>query len=54
MRVPFSHRIGEEGRGWQYAMFLLQAERLSYAHVARKKKDLKQLRNWAAESHSGA
>ncbi|HEY3653710.1 MAG TPA: acyl-CoA dehydrogenase family protein [Steroidobacteraceae bacterium] len=49
VRVPVTNRVGEEGRGWHYALFLLQAERLSYAHVARKKEDLKRLRRLAAE-----
>jgi alkylation response protein AidB-like acyl-CoA dehydrogenase len=57
VRVPVAHRIGEEGRGWDYANFLLHAERLSYAHVARKKQDLKGLRHLAAElpsDHGGS
>jgi alkylation response protein AidB-like acyl-CoA dehydrogenase len=52
VRVPVSNRIGEEGHGWRYAMFLLQAERISYAHVARKRQDLKRLRLLASESPS--
>jgi len=57
VRVPVTNRIGEEGRGWDYALFLLQAERLSYAHVARKKQDLKQLQRLAAKlpsDHDGS
>jgi alkylation response protein AidB-like acyl-CoA dehydrogenase len=46
--VPVTNRIGEEGKGWHYATFLLQNERLSYAHVSRKKEDLRQLRRLAA------
>ena len=49
VRVPVANRIGDEGGGWHYALFLLQTERLSYAHVARKKQDLRQLRRLAAE-----
>jgi alkylation response protein AidB-like acyl-CoA dehydrogenase len=48
VRVPVSQRIGEEGRGWHYATYLLQNERLSYAHVSRKKEDLRTLRRLAA------
>lgn len=48
VRVPVSQRIGDEGKGWHYATFLLQGERLSYAHVARKREDLKLLRRLAA------
>jgi alkylation response protein AidB-like acyl-CoA dehydrogenase len=48
VRVSVANRLGEEGMGWHYATFLLQNERLSYAHVARKKADLRQLRRLAA------
>jgi alkylation response protein AidB-like acyl-CoA dehydrogenase len=48
VRVPVANRIGEEGQGWHYATFLLQNERVSYAHVSRKKEDLRQLRGLAA------
>lgn len=44
VRVPVSNRIGEEGRAWHYANVLLKNERLSYAHVGRKKRDLETLR----------
>ncbi|GLT00973.1 acyl-CoA dehydrogenase [Sphingobium jiangsuense] len=43
-RVPASGLIGEEGKGWFYANALLQNERLSYAHIGRKKADLAELR----------
>jgi alkylation response protein AidB-like acyl-CoA dehydrogenase len=52
VRVPIANRIGEEGQGWHYATFLLQNERLSYAHVSRKKADLRQLRHLAAATPS--
>lgn len=44
VRVPASNRIGEEGQAWTYANVLLKNERLSYAHIARKKCDLEVLR----------
>lgn len=44
VRVPAANRIGEEGRGWHYANVLLQGERLSYAHIARKRVDLAHIR----------
>ncbi|MBA2933848.1 acyl-CoA dehydrogenase family protein [Sphingomonas sp. CGMCC 1.13654] len=44
VRVPVENRIGEEGRAWHYANVLLQAERLSYAHIARKRMDLAKIR----------
>lgn len=50
VRVPAANRIGDEGRAWTYANVLLKAERLSYAHVGRKKADLARLRALAAET----
>lgn len=49
VRVPVENRIGEEGRAWHYANVLLQAERLSYAHIARKRMDLAKIRALAGE-----
>ncbi|WP_448833083.1 acyl-CoA dehydrogenase family protein [Camelimonas sp. ID_303_24] len=48
VRVPVDQRIGEEGKGWHYATFLLQNERLSYAHVSRRKAELDHLKQLAA------
>ena len=48
VRVPVSNRIGEEGQGWRYANVLLKTERLSYAHVGRKRADLAHIRQLAA------
>ena len=48
VRVPATNLIGEEGRGWHYANVLLKNERLSYAHIARKRSDLVLLRERAA------
>ncbi len=50
VRVPVANRIGEEGRGWHYAQFLLTNERLSYAHTARKKQQLSDLHHLAANT----
>ncbi|HEX2592403.1 MAG TPA: acyl-CoA dehydrogenase family protein [Rhizomicrobium sp.] len=44
VRVPVAYRIGEEGRGWSLAKFVLNNERLSYAHIARKRVDVKLLK----------
>lgn len=44
VRVPMRNRIGEEGRAWSYANYLLQNERLSYAHIGRKRAALAELR----------
>jgi len=48
VRVPVENRIGEEGKAWGYANILLKNERLSYAHIARKKEDLARVRELAA------
>ena len=53
VRVPAANRIGEEGRAWHYANVLLASERLSYAHIGRKKADLARLRVLAAETPAG-
>ena len=49
VRVPVSHRIGAEGAAWDYANVLLKNERLSYAHIGAKKRDLARIRTIAAE-----
>lgn len=54
VRVPVVNRIGEEGKGWYYANYLLHNERLSYAHVSRKKEDLNELRRLAGKMPSDA
>lgn len=50
VRVPQSNRIGEEGKGWTYANYLLGHERTSYAHVAGKRKQLRNIRMAAAKT----
>lgn len=40
VRVPVGNRIGDEGQAWHYANVLLKNERLSYAHIGTKKRDL--------------
>jgi alkylation response protein AidB-like acyl-CoA dehydrogenase len=47
VRVPAENLIGEEGRGWDYARFLLANERLSYAHTGRKRVEIERLRRLA-------
>lgn len=49
VRVPRENRIGEEGKGWTYANYLLGHERTSYAHVAGKRKQLGNIRKAAKE-----
>jgi alkylation response protein AidB-like acyl-CoA dehydrogenase len=43
VRVPIENRIGEEGRGWNYAKFLLEHERFSMSEAARSKRVLGEL-----------
>ncbi|HRE42377.1 MAG TPA: acyl-CoA dehydrogenase family protein [Terricaulis sp.] len=47
VRIPASNIIGEEGRGWDYAKFLLGNERVTNAHVPRAKRDLALLKKMA-------
>ncbi|WP_109807529.1 acyl-CoA dehydrogenase family protein [Sphingosinithalassobacter portus] len=49
VRTPIANRIGEEGQGWHYANVLLASERLSYAHIGRKKSDLQAIRRMASD-----
>lgn len=44
VRVPVHYRIGDEGRGWYYANVLLKNERLSYAHIGAKRRDIARLK----------
>ena len=49
VRVPIANRIGEEGKGWTYAKFLLGHERTGIASVGRSKWQLQRLKKVAAE-----
>jgi len=49
--VPVANRIGEEGRGWTYAKFLLAHERQGIADIGTKLRQLHTLRRMAAERH---
>jgi len=54
VRVPKEMRIGEAGKGWTYAKFLLGHERTGTAGVQRSKKRLEQLKEIArAEPAAG-
>jgi len=54
--VPLENRVGEEGKGWTYAKFLLGHERAGIAGVAKSKRKLQRLRRIAAveRRHGGA
>ena len=53
VRVPQANRIGEEGKGWTYAKFLLGHERTGIAAVGRSKKQLMKVKEIAARELSG-
>lgn len=50
VRTEATNLIGEEGEGWHYANVLLGNERLSYAHIGRKKIILKGIRDQAGSN----
>jgi alkylation response protein AidB-like acyl-CoA dehydrogenase len=47
VRVPVKNRVGEEGKGWTYAKFLLGHERTNIAGVGASKRELATLKNIA-------
>jgi alkylation response protein AidB-like acyl-CoA dehydrogenase len=49
VRVPVENRIGEEGRGWDYAKHLLGSERSGIARIGLSKERLVQLRALEAD-----
>jgi alkylation response protein AidB-like acyl-CoA dehydrogenase len=49
VRVPVENRIGEEGRGWDYAKHLLGSERSGIARIGLSKERLAQLRRMEEE-----
>jgi alkylation response protein AidB-like acyl-CoA dehydrogenase len=53
VRVPVSNRIGEEGQAWHYSNVLLKTERLSYAHIGAKRRDIAAVRAQAASVPAG-
>ena len=52
VRVPAENLVGEEGKGWTYAKYLLGHERSGIAQVARSKKQIKRLKRIAGEELS--
>jgi pimeloyl-CoA dehydrogenase large subunit len=48
VRVPIENRIGEEGKGWDYAKFLLGNERSGIARVGVSKQRIRRLKELAA------
>jgi len=53
VQVPVENLVGEEGRGWTYAKFLLSHERTGIAGVSRSKRELAFLKHVASEQHQG-
>jgi len=49
VEVPVSNLVGEEGRGWSYAKFLLSHERSGIAAVGRSKRELRLLKYIASQ-----
>lgn len=54
VRVPCSQRVGEEGRGWHYARYLLGSERIGTAHVGLCRERLDYARALVADGHAPA
>lgn len=52
VRVPKANLIGQEGKGWTYAKFLLGNERTGIAEVATSKQRLKRLKDIARAEQS--
>ncbi|MFN9390250.1 MAG: acyl-CoA dehydrogenase family protein [Betaproteobacteria bacterium] len=53
VEVPVENLVGEEGRGWTYAKFLLSHERSGIAGVSRSKRELAWLKHIAASETDG-
>lgn len=53
VRVPKSDRVGEEGRGWTYAKFLLAHERTGIAAIGRQWNRMERLRRVIREGRGG-
>jgi alkylation response protein AidB-like acyl-CoA dehydrogenase len=53
VKVPHENLVGEEGKGWTYAKFLLGHERTGIAHVGAAKRWLARVKELARTSPSG-
>ena len=49
VKVPAKNLVGEEGKGWTYAKFLLGHERTGIARVGESKRELEQLKQIAGK-----
>ena len=53
VKVPVENLVGEEGRGWTYAKFLLSHERTNIAGVSASKRELAYLKEIAGKEVAG-
>ena len=53
VRVPVENRIGEEGKGWTYAKFLLGNERVGVADIGKFERYLLSLRQLLSDTKEG-
>jgi alkylation response protein AidB-like acyl-CoA dehydrogenase len=53
VKVPAKNLVGEENKGWTYAKFLLGNERTGIARVGASKRELKRLKEIAANEREG-
>ncbi len=53
VRVPAENLVGEEGRGWDYAKFLLGNERTGIARIGMTKERIRRIRQIATEERDG-
>ena len=53
VKVPVENRVGEEGKGWDYAKFLLGNERSGIARVGVSKQHIRRLKELAALEPAG-
>ena len=54
VKVPLENLVGEEGRGWHYAKFLLSRERTGIARVGASKQLVRRIKQVAAAVRRGA
>ena len=52
-RVPVENRVGDEGKGWTYAKFLLGNERVGVAEIGKFERYLSSLRQLLADTKDG-
>ncbi|MBS7700635.1 MULTISPECIES: acyl-CoA dehydrogenase family protein [unclassified Chelatococcus] len=53
VQVPADNLVGEEGKGWSYAKFMLEYERFGTPETGRSKQQLRRLKEIAANAGTG-